>query len=162
RRSADLAVAIQAALKLAGITVNIEKFPGDKYFSSFAGNSDFVRHNKIALSMMKWGADWADAFGDLDQVITSAGIHSGGGSTNLGEYDSDAVDNLFQQYLAPNDDASGAKIGPQIDQQTMGDAAVVPLIYNKALVYPPANVTNWYMQSAYGEPVFSVLGTTGG
>lgn len=161
-KEVNSAIAIQAALKLAGINVNIDKYPSDKYFSSYAGNSDFVRRNKIALSMMKWGADWADAYGDLDQVITSAGIHSGGGSTNLGEYDTDAVDNLFQQYLATNDADARAKIGTQIDQQAMGDAAIVPLIYNKALVYHPANVTNWFMAPAFGEPDFSVLGTTGG
>src|SRR5262249_45813338 len=161
RRSADLAVAIQAALKLAGITVNIEKFPGDKYFSSFAGNSDFVRHNKIALSMMKWGADWADAFGDLDQVITSAGIHDGGGSTNLGEYNSPQIDTLFKNYLSTTDVTARNAIGTQIDQQAMSDAAVVPLVYNKALIFHPSNVTNWYMQPAFGEPDFSVLGVTG-
>jgi peptide/nickel transport system substrate-binding protein len=161
-KEVNSAVAIQAALKLAGITVNIDKYPASKYFSSFAGNSDFVKSNKIALSMMKWGADWADAYGDLDQVITSAGIHAGGGSTNLGEYSSPAIDNLFTQYLATTDAAARNKIGTQIDQQAMSDAAVVPLVYNKALVFHPTNVTNWYMQPAFGEPDFSVLGTTNG
>jgi peptide/nickel transport system substrate-binding protein len=160
-KEVNSAIAIQAALKLAGITVNIDKFPASKYFSSFAGNSAYVKTNKIALSMMKWGADWADAYGDLDQVITSAGIHAGGGSTNLGEYDSDTVDSLFKQYLATTDTSARNKIGTQIDQQAMDDAAVVPLVYNKALIFHPTNVTNWYMQSAFGEPDFSVLGTTG-
>ncbi len=154
------AVAIQAALKMAGINVNIDKYTSDKYFSSFAGNSDFVKSNRIALSLMKWGADWADAFGDLDQIVTSAGIHSGGGSSNLGEYSSPAVDNLFSQYLSNTDVAARNTIGTKIDQQVMADAAVVPLVYNKALVYHPANVTNWYMEPAFGEPDFSVLGTT--
>lgn len=155
------AVAIQAALGLAGINVNIDKYTSDKYFSLEAGNSQFVKTNKIALSMMKWGADWADAFGDLDQVITSAGIHSAGGSTNLGEYDSPQVDNLFQQFLAASDTATQTKLGTQIDQQVMNDAAVVPLLYDKALIYHPANVTNWYLTPAYGEPDFSVLGVSG-
>ncbi len=160
-KEVNSAIAIQAALKLAGINVNIMKYSSDKYFSAFAGNTAFVKSNRIALSMMKWGADWADAYGDLDQVVTSAGIHSSGGSINLGQYDSDAIDDLFAQYLATNDDAARAKIGTQIDQQAMGDAAIVPLIYNKALIYHPANVTNWYMQPAFGEPDFSVLGLTG-
>ena len=155
------AVAIQASLKLAGINVNIDKYTSDKYFSSFAGNGDFVKSNRIALSMMKWGADWADVFGDLDQVTTNAGIHNGGGSTNLGQYDSSAVDNLFQQYLATTDVNARNAIGTKIDQQVMSDAAIVPLVYNKALVYHPNNVTNWYMQPAFGEPDFSVLGTSG-
>jgi peptide/nickel transport system substrate-binding protein len=160
-KEVNAAVAIQAALKLAGITVNIDKYPSSNYFGQFAGNGDFVKSNKIALSMMKWGADWADAYGDLDQVVTSAGIHNGGGSTNLGEYSSPAVDNLFKQYLATTDTAARNKIGTQIDQQVMTDAAVVPLIYNKALIFHPTNVTNWYLQPSFGEPDFSVMGVTG-
>ena len=156
------AVAIQAALKLAGINVNIDKYSSDKYFSAFAGNPTFVKSNRIALSMMKWGADWADVFGDLDQVITSAGIHAGGGSTNLGEYDSQQVDSFFTQYLSTTDEATRNKISTEIDQQAMSEAAIVPLVYNKALIYHPSNVTNWYMQPAFGEPDFSVLGVTGG
>jgi peptide/nickel transport system substrate-binding protein len=159
-KEVNSAVAIQAALKMAGMNVNIDKYTSDKYFSSFAGNPGFVKSNRIALSMMKWGADWADAFGDLDQVTTKDGIHAGGGSTNLGEYDSPTVDNLFQQYLATTDTTARNSIGTKIDQQVMADAAIVPLVYNKALVYHPANVTNWYMQPSFGEPDFSVLGTT--
>ncbi len=127
----------------------------------YAGNDSFVKSNKIGLSMMKWGADWPDVFGDLDQVVTSAGIHSGGGSTNLGDYDSPRVDQLFNQYLSSTDAAAREKTGALIDQAVMDDAAIVPLTYNKALVYHPANVTNWYMQPSFGMPDFSVLGVTG-
>ncbi len=155
------AVAIQAALQLAGIKVNIVKFTGDKYFSDFAGNPSYVAAHDLALSMMKWGADWPNVFGDLDQVVTKDGIHADGGSTNLSEYDSAKVDDLFQQYMASTDDAARNKIGTQIDQQVMADASYVPLIYNKALVFHPSNVTNWYETPAFGEPDFSVLGVTG-
>jgi peptide/nickel transport system substrate-binding protein len=71
------------------------------------------------------------------------------------------VQDLFAQYLASTDAATRDKIGTQIDQQVMDDAAIVPLVYNKALVYHPANVTNWFMQPAFGEPDFSVLGVSG-
>jgi peptide/nickel transport system substrate-binding protein len=159
----NAAVAIQAALKLANINVTIDKYTSDTYFGSTAGNPSFVASHKIALSMMKWGADWANVYGDLDQVITSAGIHASGGSTNLGQYSSSKIDSLFTQYLAaaPTDTATRNKIGAEIDQQAMADAAVVPLIYNKALIFHPSNVTNWYLQPAFGEPDFSAMGVTG-
>lgn len=160
-KEVNAAIAIQAALKMANINVEIDKYPSNKYFGSFAGNDSFVKSNKIGLSMMKWGADWPDVFGDLDQVVTPDGIHPGSGSTNLGDYSSPQVQNLFAQYLASTDATTRDKIGTQIDQQVMDDAAIVPLVYNKALVYHPANVTNWFMQPAFGEPDFSVLGVTG-
>lgn len=110
--------------------------------------------------MMKWGADWQDGYGFMDQVVTSAGIHAGGGSTNLGQYDSPTVDNLFTQALKTTDTTARNAIWTQIDHQVMADAAIVPLVYNKALVFHPANVTNWYEETAFGMPDFSILGTT--
>jgi len=154
------AVAIQAALALVGINVTIDKFTSDKYFSSFAGSPSYTKSNKIALSMMKWGADWQDGYGFMDQVVTSAGIHAAGGSTNLGLYDSPTVDALFTKALATSDVTARTAIWTEIDQQVMKDAAIVPLVYNKALVFHPANLTNWYEETAYGMPDFSILGTT--
>lgn len=154
------AVAIQAALAKVGINVTIDKFSSDKYFSSFAGSPSYTKTNKIALSMMKWGADWQDGYGFMDQVVTSAGIHANGGSTNLGLYDSPTVDGLFTKALATTDTTARNAVWTQIDQQVMKDAAIVPLVYNKALVFHPANVTNWYEETAFGMPDFSILGTT--
>jgi peptide/nickel transport system substrate-binding protein len=160
-KEVNSAIAIQSALGMANMTVEIEKYPSDKYFSAFAGNDSFAKSNHIGLSMMKWLADWPDVFGDLDQVITPDGIHPGGGSTNLGDYNSPKVQQLFAQYLSTTDETTRGRIGAEIDQQVMDDAAVVPLTYNKALEYHPANVTNWYMQPAFGEPDLSVLGVSG-
>lgn len=155
----NAAVAIQSALSAVGITVTIDKSPASKYFSDFAGNESYVKNNKIALSMMKWGADWQDGYGFMDQVVTSAGMKAAG-ATNLGEYDSATVDALFTKALGTNDTTARNAIWTQIDQQVMKDAAIVPLVYNKALSYHPANVTNWYESQAYGMPDFSTLGTT--
>jgi peptide/nickel transport system substrate-binding protein len=154
------AVAIQAALAKVGINVTIDKFTSDKYFGSFAGSPSYTTSNKIGLSMMKWGADWNDGYGFMDQVVTSAGIHANGGSTNLGLYDDPAVDALFTKALSTTDATARNAVWTQIDQKVMGDAAIVPLVYNKALVFHPAQTTNWYEEQAYGMPDFSILGTT--
>ncbi|HET9171404.1 MAG TPA: ABC transporter substrate-binding protein [Actinospica sp.] len=154
------AVAIQAALSKVGINVTIDKFTSDKYFGSFAGSPSYTEQNKIGLSMMKWGADWNDGYGFMDQVVTSAGIHPNGGSTNLGLYDDPAVDALFTKALTTTDTTARNAIWTQIDQKVMSDAAIVPLVYNKALVFHPATLTNWYEEQSYGMPDFSILGTT--
>jgi peptide/nickel transport system substrate-binding protein len=154
------AVAIQAALAKVKINVTIDKFTSDKYFGSFAGNPTYADQHKIALSMMKWGADWQDGYGFMDQVVTSAGIHAAGGSTNLGQYDDPAVDDLFTQALKTTDTTARNALWTQIDQKVMADAAIVPLVYNKALVFHPAQDTNWYEETAFGMPDFSILGTT--
>jgi peptide/nickel transport system substrate-binding protein len=159
-KEVNSAIAIQNSLKAIGINVTIQKFTSGKYFSDFAGKPDYVKTNKIGLMMMKWGADWPDGFGFLDQIITKDGIHPSGGSTNLGSYDSPAVDALFTQALSTVDATQRASYWGQIDKAVMSDAAIVPLIYNKALFYHPSTVTNWYLQNSFGEPDFSVMGTT--
>ncbi len=159
-KEVNAAIAIQNSLKAVGINVTIQKYTGGKYFSDFAGNQNYAKSNKIGLSMMKWGADWPDGFGFMDQIITKDGIHSGGGSSNLGNYDSPVVDGFFAQALATTDPTARAGLWTQIDKQVMSDAAIVPLIYNKALIFHPKTVTNWYIQNSFGEPDFSVMGTT--
>lgn len=159
-KEVNAAVAIQAALKKANINVTIDKYPFDKYDSEFAGNTAFVKQNKIGLSLMKWGADWQDGYGFMDQIITKDGIRPDGGSSDLGDYDSATVDNLFAQALKTTDTTARNALWTKIDQQVMSDAAIVPLVYNKALVFHPAQLTNWYEEGAFGMPDFSILGTT--
>ncbi|WP_034268182.1 ABC transporter substrate-binding protein [Actinospica robiniae] len=159
-KEVNAAVAIQAALKKANINVTIDKYPFNKYDSEFAGNDTFVKQNKIGLSMMKWGADWQDGYGFMDQIITKDGIRPDGGSSDLGDYDSPAVDAMFATALKTTDTAARNAMWTKIDAQVMSDAAIVPLVYNKALVFHPAQVTNWYEEGAFGMPDFSILGTT--
>lgn len=154
------ALAIAASLKQVGINAQVVKFTGAKYFSDFAGNASYAKTNKIGMSMMKWLFDWPDGYGDLDQIVTPAGIHAGGGSVNIGNYSDPAVNSLFTRALATEDDTARANLWTDVDRAVMGDAAVVPLIYNKALNYHPANVTNWFFDSPFGQPDFAVLGTT--
>jgi peptide/nickel transport system substrate-binding protein len=42
--------------------------------------------------------------------------------------------------------------------QIMKDAAFVPIVYAKALLYRPPNLTNVYVQPFYGMYNYAVLG----
>ena len=46
-----------------------------------------------------------------------------------------------------------------IDRQVMKDAAMLPAVYAKALLYRPSSLTNVYVQPFYGMYNYGVLGT---
>ena len=46
----------------------------------------------------------------------------------------------------------------QIDMQVMKDAAILPVVYAKSLLYRSPNLTNVYVQPYYGMYNYAVLG----
>ena len=48
----------------------------------------------------------------------------------------------------------------QIDQQVMKDAAILPGIYAKTVLYRPPHLTNVYVQAYYGMYNDAVLGVS--
>lgn len=153
-------VAMKSDLAAAGIDVDIQLHPFGKYFSDFAGNPTQAKKDNAGIAFMKWGSDFPDGFGFLDQIVTKDGIHAAGGSFNLSYYDSPSVDALFTKALSTPDAAARSAIWTQVDQQVMADAAVVPLLDLKALLYRPTNVTNVTVAPAFGMYNFAIMGTT--
>ena len=49
-------------------------------------------------------------------------------------------------------------IWTQIDHQIMSDAGILPVVYAKSLLYRNPNVTNVYVDPAYGMYNYAVLG----
>ena len=42
----------------------------------------------------------------------------------------------------------------------MKDAAILPMVYQKVLLYRPSNLTNVYVQAYYGMYNYAVLGVS--
>jgi peptide/nickel transport system substrate-binding protein len=49
-------------------------------------------------------------------------------------------------------------IWPQIDKDIMTQAAVLPMVYQKVLLYRNPNLTNVYVDKAFGMYNYAVLG----
>jgi peptide/nickel transport system substrate-binding protein len=150
------ATALQASLALVGIKTTLKGFPSGTYYTNFAGAPAYVHSHDIGIALGGWGADWPTGFGFLDSLVAGNTIVATG-NTNIEELNDTVVNNLFTQSSTLSGAARTA-LWAQIDKQVMTDAGILPLVYSKALLYRPSNVTNVYVQAYYGMYNYAVLG----
>jgi len=150
------ATAIQASLAKVGIKVTLKGFPSGSYYTNFAGAPAYVHSHGIGIAMGGWFPDWPDGFGFLDSLVDGATIVPTG-NTNIAELNDPVINNLFAKSATVSS-ADRTAIWAQIDKQAMSDAAILPMVYAKALMYRPTSLTNVYVSGGYGEYNDSVLG----
>ncbi len=68
------------------------------------------------------------------------------------------VNNLISKMAGANNAATRNSYTSQIDLQIMKDAAILPEVYARSLLYRSPNLTNVYVQSYYGMYNYAVLG----
>jgi peptide/nickel transport system substrate-binding protein len=150
--------ALQASLAQAGIKVTLKGFPAGSYYTDFAGSPAYVHSHDLGMAAGGWGADWPDGFGFLDSLIAGNTI-SATGNSNIAEENDPVINNLFTQSSKVTGAARTA-IWSQIDEQAMKDAVILPMVYQKVLLYRPANLTNVYVQAFYGMYNYAVMGVS--
>jgi peptide/nickel transport system substrate-binding protein len=150
------AQALQASLAQVGIKVTLSGFTSGKYYTDFAGDPSYVHSHDLGLDMGGWGPDWPDGYGFLDYLTNGATI-SAAGNTNIAEVNDPTVNGLFAQ-AAKGTISSNVAIWPQIDKAVMQQAAILPMVYQKVLLYRNPNLTNVYVDKAFGMYNYAVLG----
>ena len=150
------ATAIQASLAKVGIKVTLKGFPSGSYYTNFAGAPAYVHSHGIGIAMGGWYPDWPNGWGDLDSLVDGATI-APTGNTNIAELNDPVINNLFKKSNTLTGEAR-TPLWSQIDKQAMTDAAILPMVYAKALFYRPTSLTNVYVWQGYGEYNYSVLG----
>jgi ABC-type transport system substrate-binding protein/predicted Ser/Thr protein kinase len=152
------ATALQTALARVGIKVTLKGSSTSDYYQSSAGSTAYVNSHDIGIAAGVWQGDWPNGYGFLDS-LTAGNAISPVGNTNISELNDSVVNNLFVQSASASGAARTA-IWSQIDEQVMKDAAILPGIYSKTVLYRPANLTNVYVQAYYGMYNYAVLGTS--
>ncbi|HET7476638.1 MAG TPA: ABC transporter substrate-binding protein [Dermatophilaceae bacterium] len=154
-----VAEALQQSLSKVGIKLTLKPYATADYTKLYAGKPDYAKANKLGLIIYGWGADWNDGFGFLQQIIDSRVIRAAGGNTNLG-IRLPAVDKLIDQALATTDKAAREKLWGDADRTVMENAAVLPGVWAKGLLYRPDNLTNVFVNQAYGMYDYAAIGTS--
>jgi ABC-type transport system substrate-binding protein len=150
--------ALQASLAAVGIKVTLKGFPAGSYYTDFAGAPAYVHSHDLGMAAGGWGADWPNGFGFLDSLVAGNTI-SATGNSNISEENDPVVNNLFTQSSKVTGAARTA-IWSQIDEQVMKDAVILPMVYQKVLLYRPSNLTNVYVQAFYGMYNYAVMGVS--
>ena len=97
---------------------------------------NYVHSHDLGMAAGGWGPDWPDAYG-WGWALFDGGSIVPAGNTNIAELNDPAVNNLFTQLEEATSDSAQNTIAGQIDKQVMADAAILPMVYAKALLYRP-------------------------
>jgi len=146
-----MAQAVQASAKLAGITINIQQYPTSKFLSSTAGAPSFVHDHGLGLTILATAPDWPTGYSMLYSMLAGSAIKPAG-NFNISELDDPAINQAISAGIANTDADARAKAWGDIDKAAMQQAAVVPLLYSKYLLYRPDNATNVYVSPIYFPP----------
>jgi peptide/nickel transport system substrate-binding protein len=150
--------ALQAALLAVGIKTTLKGYPSANYFGTFAGVPAYVHSHDLGLLMGGWGPDWPGGYGWGWALYDSKAIVSSG-NANLSELSDPNIDKWFAAMEATSNQALRNSYTAMIDMQVMKDAALLPAVYVKALLYRSPALTNVYVQAYYGMYDYGVLGT---
>jgi peptide/nickel transport system substrate-binding protein len=148
---------LQASLGQAGIKTTLHGFPTGTYDGNFAGVPRYEAQHDLGISFYGWAADWPDGYGFF-YYIADGGAISPAGNTNLSQLNDPVVNSLISKMASTNDAATRNSYTSQIDMQIMKDAAILPGVYAKSLLYRSPSLTNVYVQSYYGMYNYAVLG----
>jgi peptide/nickel transport system substrate-binding protein len=116
-----------------------------------------MHSHDIGIAMGGWAPDWPDGYGFFD-FITAGNTISPAGNTNIEELNDPVVNNDLAKMASTTDAATRNSYTAQIDMQVMKDAAILPEVYAKSLLYRSPNLTNVYVQPYYGMYNYAVLG----
>ncbi|GHC78690.1 peptide ABC transporter substrate-binding protein [Nocardiopsis terrae] len=155
------AEALKESLARVNIDVNIETYPTADFFGQYAGSRDFVRENEIGMSVSGWGPDWPTGYGFASKITHGDAIMETG-NFNTAELDDPEINGLWDQALQTEDPEERADTYEQIDTLVMENAAILPVVFNKALLYRSDELTNAYYQPAYMMYDFMALGVDRG
>ena len=153
------AESLQQSLGKVGIKLTIKPYPVADYAKLYAGKPDYAKANKLGIIVYGWGADWPDGFGFLSQIVDSRVIRAAGGNTNLG-IKIPAADALIDKALVTTDATARNAIWGNVDQTVMENAAVLPGVWSKGLLFRPANLTNVFVNDALGQYDYAAMGTS--
>jgi peptide/nickel transport system substrate-binding protein len=148
---------LQASLATVGIKTSLHGFPTGTYDSNFAGVPKYEAQHDIGISFYGWAADWPDGWGFFFYIVDGQAI-SPAGNTNLSQLNDPKVNALLNKMALTNTDSARNAYTGQIDMQVMKDAAILPGVWAKSLLYRSPALTNVYVQPYYGMYNYAVLG----
>jgi peptide/nickel transport system substrate-binding protein len=152
------ATALQQALSQVGIKTSLHGFPAGTYYANFCGVPKYVHQHQLGICFGGWAPDFPTAYGFFDFISASNTIGAAG-NTNIEELHDPIVDGDLNKIVAAGTSAAErAALPSQIDRQIMKDAAILPEVYAKSLLYRNPQLTNVYVQPYYGMYNYAVLG----
>jgi peptide/nickel transport system substrate-binding protein len=151
------AQSLRAALARVGIKLSLRGYPSGTYLNGVAGAPAYVHAHHLGILLGGWVPDWPDGYGFFHFIAAGTTI-SPAGNPNIAELSDPKVNRLLAKMASTYDATTRNSYTTQIDRQVMKDAAILPGVYARSLLYRSPNLTNVYVQRYYGMYNYAVLG----
>jgi peptide/nickel transport system substrate-binding protein len=155
-RPGDVAAAsaLSRSLQSVGIHTRVTRLSAFRWGST-AGSPAYVHAHGLGVVIDSWAANQPTGHAFLAPItgaVTKTGNH------NVMELRDPALRRLLSDGLKTTDGTRRAQAWAEADRQVMEDAALVPLLDERTVVYRPASLRNAYIHPAYGAYDLAALG----
>jgi peptide/nickel transport system substrate-binding protein len=155
-RPGDVAAAgaLSRSLEPAGIHTRVTRLSAFRWGST-AGSPAYVHAHGLGIVIDSWAADRpaGDAFlAPLTGAVTATGNH------NVMELRDPAITRLLSRSERTADRTRRTRAWAEADRRLMEDAALVPLLDERTVVYRPPTLRGAYVHAAYGVYDLAALG----
>jgi peptide/nickel transport system substrate-binding protein len=140
-----------------GINARIREYPATDYYSDYAGKPSFVHDNDLGLIVSVWGPDYPTGLGFFPLLVDGDSITSTS-NNNLSEIDDSAIDGLLDKAATTKDQTTRDGVSAELDRVVMERAVILPLVYDKSLLYRGSRLTNVYVNQMFGGYDYASLG----
>jgi peptide/nickel transport system substrate-binding protein len=151
------ATALQQALSQVGIKTTLHGYPAGTYYANFAGVPKYMDQHGIGIAFGGWAPDWPDGYGFFYYISDGAAIGAAG-NTNISQLNDPVVNGDLSKMAAASSATVANSYTSKIDMQIMKDAAILPEVYAKSLLYRSPQLTNVMVQPYYGMYNYATLG----
>jgi peptide/nickel transport system substrate-binding protein len=138
-----IAQSVQADLAKAGVTLQITPVPPAQFYTKYLESADASKRGVWDIAAPGWVPDW---FGNNGRSIISPlfdGRTYGPGTTDYGDYNSDATNKDIDSALSATSQADANKFWHMADMQIMQDAAVIPVLNQQTPIFRATRVQNF-------------------
>lgn len=147
-----IAQTIQAAMKKAGIELQLIPVSAGDYYSKYMTNPENTKSGGWDIAPVSWSPDWAG--GAARSVFQPQFSYDGRHQTyNYTDYNNDAANKTATEAINATSADEVARLWGEVDAMVMADAPVAPFISQNVVVYRSAAVQNFqpYALSANGD-----------
>jgi ABC-type transport system substrate-binding protein len=137
------AQSIQADMLKAGVTLKLTVVPPAQFYTKYLESADASKRGVWDLAAPGWVPDW---FGNNGRSIITPlfdGRTYGPGTTDYGDYNSDATNSAIDSALAASSQTDANNFWHKADMQIMTDAAVIPVLNQQTPVFRSTRVQNF-------------------
>jgi peptide/nickel transport system substrate-binding protein len=143
-----MAEAVQRSLAQAGITVTLQQYPVTGFYSDYAGKPSYVHAHDLGMILSVWGPDYPTAMGFFPLLVDGRRILPTG-NTNLSELNDAGVNEILDRLAETKDQTTREGLAADLDRKVMETGAMVPLLFDKMVLYRGTRLTNAAVSQMY-------------